>query len=132
MSKPVMPGSLRWGFWLWIAVSGLLALSAAAIYVQALTQRSNPASAIGFAGLLVVVAVLQVVFALRLPRGKRVAREMLTTIGLIGGIPLFFRGLSSIWVVAALMVAAVVLLWLPASSRFFRLQDPKPGSKVHR
>ncbi|GAA1343516.1 hypothetical protein [Arthrobacter roseus] len=132
MSRPVMPGSLRWGFWLWIVVSGLLALSAATIYLQALTQRSNPASAIGFAGLLVVVAVLQVVFALRLPRGKRVAREMLTTIGLIGGVPLFFRGLSSIWVVAVLMIVAVALLWLPASSRFILTLDPKPGSKVRR
>ncbi len=132
MSRPVMPRSLRWGFWLWIVVAGLLALSAVTIYFQATTQNSNPASAIGFAGLLTVVAVLQVIFTLRLPRGKRVAREMLTTIGLIGGIPLFFRGLSSTWVVAALMVIAVALLWFPDSSKFFRTLDPKPGPRGRR
>lgn len=77
---------------------------------------------VALAFLLAVLAVGVGYGAWRLLRGQLAGRAWLTTMGLIGGIPLVLRG-PRLGVLGATLLIGVVLLWLPQSMDYFKEQS---------
>lgn len=72
--------------------------------------------------LLALLAVGVGYGAWRLLRGQLAGRAWLTTMGLIGGIPLVLRG-PRLGILGATLLIGVVLLWLPPSLAYFKEQS---------
>lgn len=108
----------------WLVAAALLAIAGTSFVVSSRTQHQDGAGLLALGVLVLGLAVVTAFCVLRMRAGKRSGRESLTTIGLIAGIPLLFRGPSLI-AVAAVLLVCVVLLWLPGSMRFFQARDPK-------
>lgn len=77
---------------------------------------------VALALLLALLAVGVGYGAWRLLRGQLAGRAWLTTMGLIGGIPLVLRG-PRLGVLGATLLIGVVLLWLPQSMAYFKEQS---------
>ena len=108
----------------WLVAAVLLATAGVSFMVSARTQHQD-STALTMLGILgVVLAVVCAYGVLRLRAGKRSARETLTSIGVIAGAPLLFRG-PALVAVGLVLLACTALLWLPQSNRFFQLRDPK-------
>ncbi len=108
----------------WLAAAALVAVAGASFIVSAGTQHRDGAALTALGAVVLAVAAVIGFCVLRLRAGKRSARETLTTVGVIVGIPLLFRGPALIAVGLVLLVC-VLLLWLPQSSRFFQEREPK-------
>ncbi|MCC3265511.1 hypothetical protein [Arthrobacter gengyunqii] len=119
-----LPGIIRAAFAAWLAAAILVAVAGISFITSAQTQQRDGAALTSLGAVTLAVAFIIAFYALRLRTGKRSARETLTTVGMIAGIPLLFRGPALIAVGAVLLVC-VLLLWLPQSSRFFQERDPK-------
>jgi hypothetical protein len=117
-----LPGTLRLAVWWWAAVA-----AAAVVAGGASAANSGLASNAEHVGLLTLGVALGLLGLLvgwgtfQLARGKLAGRGLLTTFGLIGGVPLMFRGAWLVALALALLVG-VLLLWLPASMDFFKDQ----------
>jgi hypothetical protein len=120
-----LPRTLRLSAVVWLAASVLLLIAAGSFLLSFRTQQQDRVGLIGMAALMVGLAALQVYLVLRLRHGKRSAREMLTTVAVIAGIPILVRGVPGLWLIATVMLLAVVPLWLPASNRYFQEREPK-------
>ena len=108
----------------WLLAAVLLATAGVSFVVSARTQHQD-STALTMLGILVLVlAAVSAYSVLRLRPGKRSARETLTSIGVIAGFPLLFRG-PALVAVGLVLLACAAMLWMPESTRFFRLRDPK-------
>jgi hypothetical protein len=108
----------------WLAAAALVAVAGVSFLVSAATQHRDGAALTALAVLVLAVSAVIALCVLRLRSGKRSARETLTTVGLIVGIPLLLRGPALI-AVGSVLLLCVLLLWLPQSSRFFQEREPK-------
>lgn len=112
------------------ALVGLLFLIAAGSFLlSAASQEIDRTGLIGLGALLGTIGVIQLVLVLGLRRGKRGARELLTTIAIIVGVPILVRRTPGLSVVSAVMLIGVVLMWLPTSTAWFQRISPKPRNK---
>ena len=119
-----LPGIIKVAAAAWLAAAVLVAVAGGSFIVSARTQHRDGAALTALAVLVLGVAAVIGFCVLRLRAGKRSARESLTTVGLIVGLPLLFRGPALI-AVGSVLLLCVLLLWLPQSSRFFQERDPK-------
>lgn len=119
-----LPSIIRAASGAWLAAAFLVGAAGISFIVSARTQHRDAAALTGLGCVVLAVALLIAFTILRLRTGKRSARETLTTVGLIVGVPLLFRGPALI-ALAALLLLCVLILWLPQSSRFFQERDPK-------
>ncbi|KQO03732.1 MULTISPECIES: hypothetical protein [unclassified Arthrobacter] len=133
---PPRPFTLRAAIILWLVISVLLAVAAGSFIASAVMEDSDRAGFIGLGTLFGALAVLQLILLLPLRRGRRGGRELLSTIGIIVGVPIIVRGTPGLSLVAVAMLVAVLLMWLPQSSDYFQLTQPKakkrfrlPGSR---
>lgn len=122
-SRPI-PRIVAASFWAWMAGAALLAVAAASLFVNSAASGVDKVGMPMLAGLCLVLGGLVAWWALRMRAGRRSAREMLTTLALIGGVPLLFRGVAVLWLVSAVLIAAAAVLWLPTANRFFGPRRP--------
>lgn len=118
------PGIIRTASGAWLAAGVLVAVTGVSFITSAQTQHRDGAALTSLGLVALAVALVIAFYALRLRTGKRSARETLTTVGMIAGIPLLLRGPALI-ALGAVLLLCVLLLWLPQSSRFFQERDPK-------
>ncbi|MCC9195734.1 hypothetical protein QNO08_14230 [Arthrobacter sp. zg-Y820] len=124
-----LPGIIRAASAAWFAAAALVAVAGVSFIVSAGTQHRDGAG-LTVLGLVVLAVSLVIGFCVfRLRAGKRSARETLTTVGVIVGIPLLFRGPALI-AVGSVLLLCVLLLWLPQSSRFFQEREPKARRRL--
>ncbi|MHA7239989.1 hypothetical protein [Arthrobacter sp. TMS1-12-1] len=135
MGKPLPPRplTLRAAVVLWLVIAVLLLVAAGTFITSAAVQGLDRAGFIGLGALFGAIAVLQLLLLLPLLRGRRSARELLSTLGIIAGLPIVVRGTPGLSLVAGAMLVAVLLMWLPQSSDYFQLTQPKkrrfPGAR---
>ncbi|MCC3290205.1 hypothetical protein [Arthrobacter sp. zg-Y1110] len=108
----------------WLAAAALVATAGVSFIISARTQHQDSAALTLLGTLALVLAALSAYSVLRLRSGKRSARETLSSIGVIAGFPLLFRG-PALVAVGLVLLACTALLWLPQSSRYFQLRDPR-------
>lgn len=117
-----LPGTLRAAV-AWWATAAAVALGFAV--ASLLNSRlATPAQQVGLLSLGVLLAVLGLVLGYgswQLFRGKLAGRGLLTTFGLIGGLPLILRG-PRLGLLGAALLIGVVLLWVPPSIAYFKEQ----------
>lgn len=118
------PSMMRIAAATWLVAAGLLATAGVSFIVSARTQHQDSTALVLLGAVVLVLSAVSVYSVLRLRAGKRSARETLTSIALIAGFPLLFRGPALI-AVGVVLLASAALLWLPASNRFFQQRDPK-------
>lgn len=119
-----MPATMRLATAAWLVAAVVLILAGGSFLFTAQTQRQDSQGLLTLGILGIALGALTAFYALRLRRGKRSSRETLTTLGLIAGVPLLFRGPSLI-ALGALLLACAALLWLPRSTRFYATTDPR-------
>ena len=119
-----MPGTMRLAAAAWLVAAVVLVLAGGSFLFTAQTQRQDSQGLLTLGILGIALGALTAFYALRLRAGKRSSRETLTTLGLIAGVPLLFRG-PSLMALGALLLACAVLLWLPQSTRFYNQTDPR-------
>lgn len=120
-----LPLTVRAAIALWLVVSVLLLVAAGSFAVSSAVQQMDRTGLFGLAGLLAALAVFQLFLVLRLRRGHRSARELLTTVAIIVGIPILVRGVPGLSVVTVVMLLSAGLLWLPQSNAYFQLTEPR-------
>ncbi|MCQ1952524.1 MULTISPECIES: hypothetical protein [Arthrobacter] len=118
------PGIIRAAAAAWLVAAVLVAVAGISFIVSARTQHQDSAALTMMGALALVLAALSAYSVLRLRAGKRSARETLSSIGVIAGFPLLFRG-PALVAVGLVLLACTALLWLPQSSRYFQIRDPK-------
>ncbi|MCS5718685.1 hypothetical protein N1027_11125 [Herbiconiux sp. CPCC 205763] len=135
------PLEVKISFWLWIAegiltvIGGLgFALIAGAIPLVVGVENSEAAALVGLfitAGVLIaLVAVLRIVCAVFMLRGRVWARNTLTVLGVIGLVGVYYEFLSNPGTAIAhalVAVVAIVTMYLPNSNAYFR--RPFPASE---
>ncbi|WP_035775733.1 hypothetical protein [Arthrobacter sp. H5] len=126
---PPQPVTLKAAIAVWLVVSILFLIAAGSFLVSAQLQEQDRFGLIGLGVLMAVLALLQLFLVLRLRRGKRSARELLSTVGVIVGLPILVRSTPGLSVIAVVMLVAVVPLWLPPSNHWFQKISPKPQNK---
>lgn len=118
-----LPGTLRAAVVWWAAVAVVAIGFAVAAVGNA--QLASDGDRLGFVALGAVLALLGILVGYgvwQLYRGKLAGRGTLTTFGLIGGLPLLFRG-PRLGVLAVGLLIGVLLLWLPPSLEYFKDQS---------
>jgi len=118
-----LPGTMRIASVAWLVAAVVLILAGGSFLFTAQTQRQDSQGLLSLGILGIALGLLTGFYALRLRRGKRSSRETLTTLGLIVGVPLLFRG-PSLMALGLLLLFCSALLWMPQSSRFYALRDP--------
>ncbi|NJC23227.1 magnesium-transporting ATPase (P-type) [Arthrobacter pigmenti] len=126
---PPRPLTIRVAIAMWALVSVLFLIAAVSFLVSATLQEIDRAGLIGLGVLMAGIAVIQLVLVLGLMRGRRGARELLTTIGFIVGVPIIVRRTPGLSVICVVMLLSIVLMWLPTSSAWFQKIHPKPQNK---
>ncbi|MFB2597299.1 hypothetical protein ACEXQE_05855 [Herbiconiux sp. P17] len=135
------PFEVKISFWLWIAeailsvIGGLgFALVAGAIPLVVGVENSEAAALVGLfvtAGILIaLVAVLRIVAAVFMLRGRVWARNTLTVLGVIGLVGVYYEFLSTPGTAIAhalVTIVAIVTMYLPNSNAYFR--RPFPASE---
>lgn len=118
-----LPATLRVavGWWAVLAIA-LLGFGVASWGNSRLLDGGSRSGLMALAMLLALLAVGVGYGAWRLLRGQLAGRAWLTTMGLIGGIPLLVRG-PRLGVLGATLLIGVVLLWLPQSMAYFKEQS---------
>lgn len=122
--RPPLPGIIRAASAAWLAAAVLVAVAGASFLVSAGTQHRDGAALTALAVVVLAVSAVIAFCVVRLRAGKRSARETLTTVAALAGIPLLFRG-PALVAVGVVLLLCVLLLWLPQSNRFFQQRDPK-------
>jgi hypothetical protein len=129
------PSTVRASFWLWIAsvvISAIAVIVALAIGVPETVGTADGSSTGAVAGSAVVITAilslvvgggLRVLFAIFLLRGRNWARIVLVIIAAItvfGSVAAIATGDVIQLIVLLIVVAAAVLMFLPASNAYFR------------
>lgn len=119
------PGALRISRLLWI-LAGLLFIGFAThLLIDSLRKSDLVLGPIALIVLLATAGIAFCVLAIRLWRGVRTARMQLTWVGLIAALPTLIR-MGRYSILAAVVLLAVVLMWTPASIKYFNVVSPKP------
>ena len=126
---PPRPLTIRAAIAVAALVGVLFLIAAGSFLLSAASQEIDRAGLIGLGALLGSIALVQLTLVLGLRRGKRGARELLTTIAIIVGVPILVRRTPGLSVVSAVMLIGVVLMWLPTSTAWFQRISPKPQNK---
>ncbi|MFJ6279727.1 hypothetical protein [Arthrobacter subterraneus] len=126
---PPKPLTIRAAIAVEVLVSVLFLIAGGSFLISAGAQEIDRAGLIGLGVLLGALAVIQLVLVLGLRRGKRGARELLTTIGFVVGIPILVRRTPGLSVVSAVMLLGVLLMWVPTSTAWFQQISPTPQNK---
>ncbi|PVE15053.1 hypothetical protein [Arthrobacter sp. Bz4] len=129
---PARPATLNVAVVVWLVVAALFLVAAASFIGNAQLQEQDRTGLLGLGAILGALGLLQLFLVFRLRRGKRSARELLTTIGIIVGLPVLLRGTPGLSVVSVVMLLAIVPLWLPPTSAWFQKIDAKPENKYRR
>ncbi|MHA7141472.1 hypothetical protein ACX80T_08050 [Arthrobacter sp. Sr33] len=129
---PPLPWTLKLGLVVWLVVGALFLVAASSFLGSAQLQEQDRAGLVGLGVVLGVLALVQFFLVFLLRRGRRSARELLTTIGIIVGLPVLLRGTPGLSVVSVVMLLAIVPLWLPPSSAWLQTIDSKPENKYRR
>ncbi|WP_035765700.1 hypothetical protein [Arthrobacter sp. H20] len=129
VALPPPPWTLKLGIAVWLVVGTLFLVAAGSFLGSAQLQEQDRAGLVGLGVVLGVLALVQFFLVFRLWRGKRSARELLTTIGIIVGLPVLLRGTPGLSVVSVVMLLAILPLWLPPSRAWFQTVDEKPENK---
>jgi hypothetical protein len=117
-----LPGTLRAALLWWAAMAvAALGFAAAAGGNAQVASDNDRLGLVALAAVLALLGVLVGYGAWQLSRGKLAGRGSLTTFGLIGGVPLLFRG-PRLGVLAVGLLIGVLLLWLPPSLEYFKAQ----------
>ncbi|MHA7277843.1 hypothetical protein ACX80O_15175 [Arthrobacter sp. Hz1] len=132
VTLPPLPWTLRLGIAVWLVVGTLFLVASGSFLVSARLQEQDRAGLMGLGVVMGVLALLQFFLVFRLRRGKRSARELLTSMGIIVGLPVLLRGTPGLSVVAVVMLVAIVPLWLPPSGAWLQAVDAKPENKYRR
>ncbi|CEA08943.1 hypothetical protein BN1051_02305 [Arthrobacter saudimassiliensis] len=122
--RPPLPRTLRLACTGWLLSALLLGAVGISFILSARAGGDGP----GLTSLGVLSLVLGLVAAwgaVQLRRGRRSGRETLTSLGVLLGVPLLFRG-PSLAALGVLLLACAALLWLPESVRHLRTTDPRP------
>ncbi|WP_026548980.1 hypothetical protein [Arthrobacter sp. Br18] len=127
---PPKPFTLRAAVTVWLVVGVLLLIAGGTFLFSAAAQEQDRAGFLGLGIVLAVLAAVQLALLMRLRRGRRSARELLTTLGIIAGVPVLVRGTPGLSAIAVAMLVAVLLMWLPQSSDYFQLTEPKAKRKL--
>ncbi|MFP5315428.1 MAG: hypothetical protein ACLGHS_08645 [Actinomycetes bacterium] len=131
--RPVLPPkplTIRAAIAVEVLVSVLFLIAGGSFLISAGAQEIDRAGLIGLGALLLgALAVIQLVLVFGLRRGKRGARELLTTIGFVVGIPILVRRTPGLSVVSAVMLLGVLLMWVPTSTAWFQQISPRPQNK---
>lgn len=127
--RPPLPGIIRAASAAWLAAAALVAVAGISFIISAGTQHRDGAGLTALGAVVLAVSLVIGFCLFRLRSGKRSARETLTTVGMIVGIPLLFRGPALI-AVGCVLLLCVLLLWLPQSSRFFQEREPKARRRI--
>lgn len=130
--RPVLPPkplTMRAAIAVEVLVSVLFLIAGGSFLISAGAQEIDRAGLIGLGVLLGALAVIQLALVLGLRRGKRGARELLTTIGFVVGIPILVRRTPGLSVVSAVMLLGVLLMWVPTSTAWFQQISPRPQNK---
>lgn len=117
-----LPGTLRAAVAWWTTAAAVALGFAVASLLN--SRLATPAQQVGLLSLGVLLAVLGLVLGYgswQLFRGKLAGRGLLTTFGLIGGLPLILRG-PRLGLLGAALLIGVVLLWVPPSMAYFKEQ----------
>lgn len=118
-----LPLTLRLAVGWWtVLAAALLGLGIASWGNSKLLDDRGPSGLVALGVLLALLGLGVGYGAWRLSRGKLAGRAWLTTIGLIGGVPLILRG-PRLGVIGATLLIGVVLLWLPPSLAYFKEQS---------
>jgi len=116
------PGTLRTAVWWWSVSAAALLVLAVATFANAQAETATgPVGLIALSAFLLALGLVAGYGAWQLFRGRLAGRGLLTTFGLIAGLPLLFRG-PRLGAMAAALLVGVVLLWLPPSLRHFKAQ----------
>ena len=110
---------------LWILAGVLFFGFAAFIGYESWRDADLGLGQIALMVLLAAAGTMVCVLAARLFKGQRKARAQLSWLGLIAALPMAVK-MGRFSLLAAVVLLAVVLLWLPASVRYFRAVSPKP------
>ncbi|RZU60702.1 hypothetical protein [Zhihengliuella halotolerans] len=123
-----LPGTVKAAVWWWGAMTVIvLGFSIAAFGNFGLVPGGGDRVGLLMIGILLAALTLMIGWGTgRLWLGHLAGRALLTTFGLIGGLPLLLRG-PRLMLPALGLLIGVVLLWLPASQRYF-----KPQAKAAR
>lgn len=117
-----LPATLRVAVAWWAVLSLVLLGFGVASWGNARLLAGGSRSGLMALALLLALLALGVGYgAWRLVRGHVAGRAWLTTMGLIGGLPLVLRG-PRLGILGATLLIGVVLLWLPPSLAYFREQ----------
>ena len=118
-----LPLTLRLAVGWWtVLAAALLGLGITSWGNSKLLDNRGPSGLVALGVLLALLGLGVGYGAWRLSRGKLAGRAWLTTIGLIGGVPLILRG-PRLGIVGATLLIGVVLLWLPPSLAYFKEQS---------
>jgi hypothetical protein len=132
------PIEIKVSFWLWISeavltVVGALLIALVGAAIPWVTGASGDdavsvvAPLIVIAVVLIAVAVLRIVAAVYMLRGRTWARNVLTILGVLGlfGTALDYSANVAVGVAHTLVaLVALVLMFLPASNAYFRAPHP--------
>ncbi|WP_372697044.1 hypothetical protein [Arthrobacter sp. JSM 101049] len=118
-----LPATLRVAVAWWAVLAlVLLGFGVASWGNSRLLAGGSRSGLMALALLLALLAIGVGYGAWRLFRGQLAGRAWLTTMGLIGGIPLVLRG-PRLGILGATLLIGVVLLWLPPSMAYFKEQS---------
>ncbi|WP_404286315.1 hypothetical protein [Glutamicibacter arilaitensis] len=122
------PGALRISRFVWILAGVLFLGFAANLFFDTWTGQSLDFGPLALVALLAVAGIAFCLLAIRLWKGERSARAQLTWIGLIAALPTLLR-MGRYAILAAVVLVAVLLMWTPASIKYFKRVSPKPKRK---
>lgn len=122
------PGALRISRFVWILAGVLFLGFAANLAFDVFDVRPLDLGPLALVVLLAVAGITICFLAVRLWKGERSARAQLTWIGLIAALPTLLR-MGRYSILAAVVLLAVLLMWTPASIKYFKLTSPKTRQK---
>ncbi|WP_426516356.1 hypothetical protein ACPPVQ_17235 [Diaminobutyricibacter sp. McL0618] len=118
VKRPPVPRTVTLAFWMLLATCAI-ALASEADVLIVLSRRGLVADSTYLIGGLVPIGI-RALLAFAARRGAKFARALLTLIAFISALSLF-RAFDPLDIVlVAMVVAAVVLLWVRPSTRYFR------------
>jgi hypothetical protein len=119
---------LRISRFLWILAGVLFLGFAANLAFDVFDVHPLDPGPLALVVLLAVAGIAICFLAVRLWKGERSARAQLTWIGLIAALPTLLR-MGRYSILAAVVLLAVLLMWTPASIKYFKLTSPKTSKK---
>lgn len=121
-AEPV-PAVVQAAFWILVAsgvLTGIVLLIGAGSIVAEATAYTPALVAAALGGLVGIL--IRIGIAVMLRRGYAPARGYLTVVSVLSTLVTVLRGLDPLsLLLLALVVTAVVLVWLPSASRYFRV-----------